>query len=106
MVTKDVISRFFIQKLASIISQHSEKGLPFSQEVSAQIDWWIAERCVDKLPHLVEETLQEINKEGPEKYDFADFEKSYGFKVWDTLFIRNIAPSLPRPFYENVWVYK
>ncbi|MDD4901550.1 MAG: hypothetical protein PHE24_00205 [Patescibacteria group bacterium] len=107
MVTKEIIRRFFIQKLASIISQHSEKGLPFSPEESVKIDWWMAERCIDRyFPHLVEETLQKINEEKPEKYDFADFEKGFGFMVWDTLFIRNVSVCLTAPFYENVWIYK
>jgi hypothetical protein len=107
MVTKETIRLFFIQKLASVISQHSEKGLPFSQQESAKIDWLIAERYIDKyFPHLVEKTLQEINEEKPEKYDFEDFEKVYGFMVWDTLFIRNVSSDLSSPFYENVWIYK
>jgi hypothetical protein len=106
MVTKETVRIFLIQKLANIISRHSEKGLPFSQQESARIDWLVAEMWIDKkFSRLAEETLQEINKEKPEKYDFEDFEKDHGFMVWDALFIRNVYLSLRSPFYINVWIY-
>jgi hypothetical protein len=107
MVTNETIRHFFIQKLASIISQHSEKGLPFSPEESARIDWLVAEKFIDKhYSHWVSGAVREINETSQEKYDFEDFEKDYGFDVWDPLFVKSVASDLIFPFYENVWIYK
>jgi hypothetical protein len=100
MVSRDIVRRFFIQKLAHIISQNSEKVIPLSPEESSRLDWLIAENYIDYFPGIISGAVQTLNDKNLE-WGYENFEREYGQYIWDYCYQR-----LSRSLRNHTYVYK
>jgi hypothetical protein len=103
MVSKETIRRFFIQKLASIIGQNTNKNLPLTQDESNRLDWLVAEYYINTFcANTLKKVFENLQEKNPEEYQFDEFEKGCGKIIWEDIYGRGVARHIGGLIYTNI----